>query len=95
MNLSMRRSYGCLCRLHLRLIRKASLGCVVEILLANGIHFCQGSVLLNIELALQLVRFRCCELRLILDQLLQDFLAYIAINLAHFASDKGISGAQQ
>ena len=69
MNLCMRGSYGGLCSLHLRFISEVSLVCVVEILLTDGIHLCQGGVLLNIELALELVRFRCCELRLILDQL--------------------------
>ena len=69
LNLSLRSSNGCLGGLYLGLICKIRLRCVVEILLADGISLCQRSVLLYIELALELVRLSCRKLRLVLNQL--------------------------
>ena len=64
--------------LHLGFVGKVRLVGVVEILLADSIDLCQRLVLLNIELALELVRFRRRELRLILNQL-RPRLSYLAL----------------
>src|SRR5260370_38934194 len=69
LNLSLRSSNGCLRSLDLGPIREVRLGCVIKVLLADRIHPCQGTVLLHIQLTLELVRLRCTQLRLILNQL--------------------------
>ena len=64
LNLSLRGSNGRCGSLHLGLIGEVRLLCVVEILLADGIDLCERLVLLDIELALELVRLGRGELRL-------------------------------
>ena len=64
-----RRSDRGLRGLHLRLIRKVGLNCIVKILLANGIGFCQRTVLLHVKLTLELVRLSRRESRFLLGQL--------------------------